>query len=187
MNKVLEAIELLSRGNGNSISNSDSYDQSENQVGNQISCDGSCGITSDILIAAKTELERAFRDLENQKAAFRYEMELKQKTYESQMKLFNMKWELLEEETRKLAEESKKAEKRRAFFERVNSYQKSNSDSDNIVHGEMFFKGVASPQALKKRYKDLIKIYHPDAEFGDNQTVQEINREYDSLRHAMAK
>ena len=58
---------------------------------------------------------------------------------------------------------------------------------DNIIHGEMFFKGVASPQALKKRYKDLIKIYHPDAEFGDNQTVQEINREYDSLRHAMAK
>lgn len=163
MNKVLEAIELLSQGN----------DSSE--------------ISSDLLMSAKAELERALRDLETQRSAFRYEMELKQKSLDSQMQLFNMKWELLEEETRKLAEESKKAEKRRAFFERVNSYQKSGSNTDNIVHGEMFFKGVASPQALKKRYKDLIKIYHPDSEFGDNQTVQEINREYDSLRHAMAK
>ena len=163
MNKVLEAIELLSQGND------------------------SCDLSSELLMSAKLELERAFKDLENQRKAFRYEMELKQKSYDSQMQLFNMKWDLLEEETRKLAEESKKAEKRRAFFERVNSYQKSGDNSDNIVHGEMFFKGVASPQALKKRYKDLIKIYHPDSEFGDNQTVQEINREYDSLRHAMAK
>lgn len=164
MNKVLEAIELLSKGN-------DSSD-----------------ISSDILFAAKLELERALRDLETQRNAFQYEMEIKQKALQTQEQLFSMKWELLEEETRKLAEESQKAEKRRAFFERVNSYQKNETGyKDNLVHGEMFFKGVASPQALKKRYKDLIKIYHPDSEFGDNQTVQEINREYDNLRHAMAK
>lgn len=171
MNKVNEAIELLSLGRDIACN----------------SCENGTFISSDLLLAAKEELERAFKDLENQKAAFRYEMELKQKTYDSQMKLFNMKWELLEEETRKLAEETKKAEKRRAFFERVNSYQKNGDPTDNIVHGEMFFKGANSPQALKKRYKDLIKIYHPDSEFGDNQTIQEINREYDSLRHAMAK
>lgn len=164
MNKVLEAIELLSKGNDSSK------------------------ISSELLYAAKLELERELRDLENKKSAFNYEMEIKQKAFDSQVQLFNMKWNVLEEETRKLAEESKKAEKRRAFFERVNSYQKNdNQNRDNIVHGEMFFKGVASPQALKKRYKDLIKIYHPDAEYGDNQTVQEINREYDTLRHAMAK
>lgn len=162
MNKVLEAIEMLSEGNDSEIS-------------------------SEVLFAAKLELERGFRDLENQKKAFNYDMEIKRKSFDAQVQLFNMKWEILEEETRKLAEETKKAEKRRAFFERVSSYQKNGDNSDNIVHGEMFFKGVASPQALKKRYKDLIKIYHPDAEYGDNQTVQEINREYDSLRHAMAK
>lgn len=164
MDKVLEVIELLSKGN-------DSSD-----------------LSSELLYAAKLELEREFKDLERQKSAFYYEMDIKQKSFEAQVKLFDMKWNLLEEETRRLAEENKKAEKRRAFFERVNSYQNSeNGNYDNIVHGEMFFKGVASPQALKKRYKDLIKIYHPDAEYGDNQTVQEINREYDSLRHAMAK
>ena len=163
MNKVLEAIELLSKGN----------DSGE--------------ISSGLLLAAKQELERELRDLEVKRQSFQYEMEIKQKAFDSQVQLFNMKWSLLEDETRKLAEESRKAEKRRAFFERVNTYQKVENNKDNIVHGEMFFKGVASPQALKKRYKDLIKIYHPDSEFGDNQTVQEINREYDSLRHAMAK
>lgn len=162
MNKVLEAIELLSKGNDN------------------------CEISSEVLYAAKLELERELRELESKRASFLYEMECKQKALDAQTQLFNMKWNVLEEETRKLAEDSKKAEKRRAFFERVNSYQR-NDNVDNIVHGEMFFKGVASQQALKKRYKDLIKIYHPDSEFGDNQTVQEINREYDNLRHAMAK
>ena len=163
MNSVLEAIELLENAeNGSEISSS-------------------------VLLAAKYELERELRNLEIQRQQFQYEVEMKQKTFEHQNKLFELKWNLLEEETRKLAEETKKAEKRRAFFERVNSYQKGTDSSDNIVHGEMFFKGVASPQALKKRYKDLIKIYHPDAEYGDNQTVQEINREYDNLRHAMAK
>jgi len=163
MDKVLEAIRLLE----------------------DLGADGE--INAGVLLAAKMELERELKDLEIKKKNFKFEVELKQKNFESQSRLFEMKWNLLEEETRKLAEESRKAEKRRAFFERVNSYQKSENNEDNIVHGEMFFKGVASPQALKKRYKDLIKIYHPDAEFGDNQTVQEINREYDNLRHAMAK
>ena len=36
-------------------------------------------------------------------------------------------------------------------------------------------------QILKKRYKDLLKIYHPDNASGDVQTIQEIHREYDIL------
>jgi len=162
MEKVLDAIEMLSN-----IS----------ELGEA---------SSTILMQAKLELERELRDFELKKQAFYREVEAKQKLLESQEQLFNMKWNLLEEETRRLAEDSKKAEKRRAFFERVNSYQKDDKN-DNLVHGEMFFKGVESPQALKKRYRDLIKIYHPDSEFGDNQTIQEINREYANIRHAMGE
>ena len=84
MNKVMEAIELLSQGNDNGELN------------------------SDLLLAAKQELEWAYKELESKRNAFQYEMELKQKSLDSQIKLFNMKWSLLEEETRKLAEESKK-------------------------------------------------------------------------------
>ena len=49
------------------------------------------------------------------------------------------------------------------------------------VKGEMFFSGVGSKQTLKKRYKDLIKIYHPDNLDGDKETIQEINSEYNKL------
>jgi curved DNA-binding protein CbpA len=45
----------------------------------------------------------------------------------------------------------------------------------------MFFSGVVSKQSIKKRYKDLIKIYHPDNLDGDKDTIQEINSEYNKL------
>ena len=45
-----------------------------------------------------------------------------------------------------------------------------------------FFRGVGSELALKKRYKDLLKIYHPDNMCGDTDTVQRINQEFASLK-----
>jgi DNA-binding cell septation regulator SpoVG len=67
----------------------------------------------------------------------------------------------------------------------VNDYERRNETpkkhSESVVKGEMFFIGVGSRQALKKRYKDLIKIYHPDNMNGDGSTAQEIMREYDKL------
>ncbi len=36
--------------------------------------------------------------------------------------------------------------------------------------------------ALKKRYKDLLKIYHPDNICGDNEILLKINKEYEELR-----
>ena len=51
----------------------------------------------------------------------------------------------------------------------------------------MFFAGVNSLGSLKKRYKDLLKIYHPDNVNGDTEVLQEINREYDRLlRHVFS-
>ena len=46
----------------------------------------------------------------------------------------------------------------------------------------VFFQGVTNPLALKKRYKDLIKIFHPDNLAGDKEIIQRINREYDNLK-----
>ena len=46
----------------------------------------------------------------------------------------------------------------------------------------MFFKGVKNPLALKKRYKDLIKIFHPDNIAGDKEIIQMINKEYENLK-----
>lgn len=40
------------------------------------------------------------------------------------------------------------------------------------------FWGINNSLALRKRYKDLLKIFHPDNLFGDEELVQMLNREY---------
>lgn len=51
----------------------------------------------------------------------------------------------------------------------------------------LFFQGVNNPLTLKKRYKDLTKIFHPDNVAGDTQMLQRINREYESLKREYGK
>ena len=48
-----------------------------------------------------------------------------------------------------------------------------------------FFKGVNNILGLKKRYRDLLKIYHPDNMCGDRETVVEITRQYEALKNKM--
>lgn len=142
------------------------------------------------LKAFRDELKEQRMAFEAEKREFELRMESREHSLSQNEAMFNMKWKLLEEETRRLAEDQKKFQRRQQFFNIVTAYVeegKEKASGGNIVNGEMFFQGVANGQALKKRYKDLIKIYHPDSENGDNRTVQEINREYDNLKRALAE
>ncbi len=93
----------------------------------------------------------------------------------------------LEEELQKLATEKEQVKKQKAFYQKVSDFTAHNSSvssyvsGNNVVKGDMFFSGVGNKQSLKKRYKDLIKIYHPDNLDGDKDTIQEINSEYNKL------
>ena len=58
--------------------------------------------------------------------------------------------------------------------------QEKRSYGDDSVR--LFFKGVSNPLTLKKRYKDLIKIFHPDNLCGDTDLLQKINKVYESLQ-----
>lgn len=46
----------------------------------------------------------------------------------------------------------------------------------------VYFTGIKDADSLKKRYHDLLKIYHPDNQNGDTSTVQQIQKEYDLLK-----
>lgn len=123
------------------------------------------------------------RKLERDQQEFKRKVEFEDRRLEQQQKLFEMKFKLLEEELVKLASEKEQIEKQKAFYHRVSEFEKREQERipAKVVRGEMFFIGVGSKQSLKKRYKDLIKIYHPDNIGGDKNTIQEINREYDQL------
>ena len=140
-------------------------------------------------------LEEERRALDEQKRIFELEqeafcrrVEIEDRRLEQQQKLFDMKFKILEEELVKLATEKQHVERQKAFYRRVNDFEQTQRQEQRqaveskIVKGELFFSGVGSKQSLKKRYKDLIKIYHPDNLDGDDSTVQAINREYDHLR-----
>lgn len=132
----------------------------------------------------RVELERQRRKLQREREEFTRHVEIEDRRLEQQQMLFDMKFKILEEELIKLASEKKHVEKQKEFYSRVNEYEFHRSEpkrEQNVVKGELFFTGVGNKQSLKKRYKDLIKIYHPDNLDGDHNTIQEINREYDHL------
>lgn len=132
----------------------------------------------------RVDLERQRRKLQREREEFTRHVEIEDRRLEQQQRLFDMKFRILEEELIKLASEKQHVEKQKEFYKRVNDYEYRRSEPrqvHNVVKGELFFSGVGSKQSLKKRYKDLIKIYHPDNLDGDNNTIQEINREYDHL------
>lgn len=130
----------------------------------------------------RLDIARQRQKLEWDKKEFTKHVEIEDRRLEQQQRLFDMKFRILEEELIKLASEKQHVEKQREFYKKVNDYQQRKPEKpQNVVKGEMFFTGVGNKQSLKKRYKDLIKIYHPDNLDGDHDTIQEINREYDHL------
>ena len=74
--------------------------------------------------------------------------------------------------------------KKRDFYRYVREQEVRDIPSvgaENVVRGELFFIGVESKTALKKRYKQLLKIYHPDNAGGDKEVLQAISAEYETL------
>ena len=128
------------------------------------------------------ELKRGQRQLELDRKRLQRESESERARLARENQLFAMKWSLLEEEVKRLADEKQQVEKQKIFYEQINEFERRSSSSGATIRGEMFFAGVTSELALKKRYKDLIKIYHPDNISGDTNTIQEINRDYDELK-----
>ncbi len=139
------------------------------------------------LESERKELDEQRRILEKERREFTRRVEIEDRRLEQQQRLFEMKFKILEEELQKLATEKEQVKKQKAFYQKVSDFTAYNSGvqqyaaGNNVVKGDMFFSGVGSKQSLKKRYKDLIKIYHPDNLDGDKDTIQEINSEYNKL------
>lgn len=113
----------------------------------------------------------------------RDELDREREKLKREEELFEKKLEILKKELYQLANEKKALEKERQRISELKSRTERDVYANRgPVRNSMFFSGVGSELALKKRYKDLLKIYHPDNLCGDTDTVQYINKEYDSLR-----
>ncbi|MCR4896931.1 MAG: hypothetical protein K5891_09180 [Lachnospiraceae bacterium] len=92
--------------------------------------------------------------------------------FEKKMEILKDGFRSLEEDRRKLEQERRNLEESRLLGQ---GFEDASPESLEEV-AEFLFRGVVGSVALRKRYKDLVKIFHPDNLCGDAQMAQAINR-----------
>lgn len=141
--------------------------------------------------SAAKELEQLQEKFEKEKEQFNIEMKSMNQRIAGERKrikednaFFEKKLEILQNGFAQLDMDRRRLEKEKSRFEAQKEL------FEPVVYGRgchdvsVFFKGVKNPLALKKRYKDLIKIFHPDNVAGDKEIIQMINREYDNMKRS---
>ena len=125
----------------------------------------------------RTELEQARNKFLDERVKLRDELdELNRRTIMERKRLkeenlfFEKKMAILQEGFRQLEEDRKKFEQeRQILIEEAREQQATGQDpgEGSFTAVQLLFRGVNNPLALRKRYRDLIKIFHPDNLFGD--------------------
>ncbi len=155
------------------------------------------------LFKEQMRLEKERRELEEikdkflmERASFMNEMNalnrrsvMERKRMKEENLFFEKKMEILQDGFRKLEEDRRSLDRERRNLEIEREARASRCTTDYYGDGsivELLFRNATNPLALRKRYKDLIKIYHPDNIAGDEELVQMINREFARRRREEA-
>lgn len=131
--------------------------------------------------AVERELERKQRKVETELKS----LSEKELFFEKKMQILKNGYDVLEQDRQKLAFERAQLEKeQRMALEDKRSrraiYREAFERFD-LSGGFVYFAGVQNMMELKKRYRDLLKIYHPDNHSGDENTLLMIKKEYDEI------
>ncbi|NBJ91493.1 J domain-containing protein [Parablautia muri] len=111
------------------------------------------------------------------------QLDVEQRIFKQDQAFFDKKMAILRDGFIQLNTDQEKLEKEKLLFEAEKSTRSGLASKENSAKlARMLFQGVNSQLALKKRYKDLIKMYHPDNVAGDNEMVLMINEAYEELR-----
>lgn len=105
------------------------------------------------------------------------------KRLKDEEQFFDKKMEILKNGFADLDADRRKLQAEKEAFEEMR--RKASNFTSSINLSGTLFAGVNSALALKKRYRDLLKIFHPDNACGDNEMVSIITKEYEKLKNAM--
>lgn len=124
--------------------------------------------------------------LKLQRELHRREIKLKflQEDLEKREQMFKTQWALLEHELSLFAKEREEFEreiKKQQYRSRLEN-EKTIYKANGRINAGMYFLGVHDELSLKKRYRDLLKLFHPDSMNGDVDAMQAINSEYTKLK-----
>ena len=141
------------------------------------------------LATAAKELEHMQEQFLKEKIQFQEEMKLlNQKMSSERQRLkednqfFEKKMEILQGGFSQLDIDRRRLDKEWARLAAEKELLGERSVYDGGPDVSIFFHGVRNPLSLKKRYTDLIKIFHPDNIAGDKEIIQRINKEYEMLK-----
>jgi hypothetical protein len=59
-------------------------------------------------------------------------------------------------------------------------------DAHNDVSAFNFFAGCTTMESATKKYRSLVKLYHPDNLDGDTTALQEINAQYNEIKKRLS-
>lgn len=128
------------------------------------------------VLDAKERLRAESDEVNNQIVIERKRLKDEQLFFAKKMDILKNGFESLEADRKALDNARKQFEQERYSY---SGTVKRMQNDDLAVY---LFQGVNSLLALKKRYKDLLKIFHPDNMGGDHEMVLSINQIYDELR-----
>lgn len=105
---------------------------------------------------------------------------LERKRLKEENLFFDKKMAILKDGFRKLEEDRRSLEREKRFLaeEKRTSYAKNDYGAVDEDIVTILFRNANNPLALRKRYRDLVKIFHPDNLFGDAELMQSINKEF---------
>ena len=139
----------------------------------------------------RKELESAKDKFLNERVRLRDEIdELNRKTVMERKRLkeeslfFEKKMEILKAGFLQLEQDRKMLERERRSIEQERA-RLIEQDRDVYMSEDavsLLFRNANNPLALRKRYRDLIKIFHPDNLFGDAELTLSINKEFSRRR-----
>ena len=149
------------------------------------------------VIQEKEEQKASYEKFLKERLTFQEEMKalnrkvlMERKRLKDESVFFEKKMQILQNGFLQLDMDRKKFEREKRQYDDRNKYSHSSYSSSSGYYRSSapdFFKGVNNTLGLKKRYRDLLKIFHPDNLCGDSDTVLEINRQYDSMRKRMGE
>ena len=137
----------------------------------------------------KKELDEYREKLLQERSQFRDEIDMlshkivseKKRLKEDKM-FFDKKMEILVNGFKRLEADTAMFEKEKKRFESEKKYYMKENNAMNADSVNILFRGINGPLTLKKRYRELLKIFHPDNLSGDMDMVQLLNKEYEKLK-----
>lgn len=146
------------------------------------------------LATAASELEEKQTKFDEEKQRFQEEMKAlnrkmtnEQRRIKKDHQLVEEKLEIIKDGFQKLDMDRRRLDKEWARLTAEKEFMEEHGLYDGLPEVSVFYRGVKNPLTLKKRYKDLTKIFHPDNLAGDTEIIQRINREYESLKREFEK